>query len=542
MSDYVTKTNVLSALSRFKENTDELYETKADASTLKNAIQATDARVSNLEEKAGDYVEVNYRGTDAVPTGKCKKALVNTIVHKTRAWNSLVNNNSKTGTATGLTFTRVNQTVTVSGTYQSGGDANAYVFSDDVIPEYNGHAYLIFVTDQRFGLYVYGATTFGVQSATVLKATASGSMGLTIRATGFSNGDSVNASVGVVIRDVSLIFPEYTADQLQALGVSGLVKICSDLLTPDAFSEGKTISTEVEGVESRKVAFENKTISGGSEVSANNRVLTDFISVEASTQYTLALQFAESGQNIFEVHYFNSSKTWTGSTAINATSAIITTSNTSAYIKVLLRYSDNRTTTPSDWLGKLMVDGVEYKASILSTLSISPASTGHSAGSVADTDELCVEVEEGVFNRRKTTRVGSVDLGSLNWTKQNSIFYSDVYSDVVAVGSYDVVNGLTAEYVPVTLMTIEATPYSIAVSNTPRIYVNDPSLASLDASAFKTAMNGKIFYYEKATYTETLSDPIIDNLITTEGGGTIRTKQTQGTEIDNSLDVGYLAL
>ena len=39
MSDYVTKTNVLSALGRFKENTDNLYGTKADANDLKNACE-----------------------------------------------------------------------------------------------------------------------------------------------------------------------------------------------------------------------------------------------------------------------------------------------------------------------------------------------------------------------------------------------------------------------------------------------------------------------------------------------------------------------
>lgn len=98
MSDYVTKTNVLSALARFKENTDALYETKADANDMKSEINQHEARLQNLEQKAGDYSIVQYRGTNAVPTGKASYGLVEKIVGKTRAWNQLVDTDTSSVT------------------------------------------------------------------------------------------------------------------------------------------------------------------------------------------------------------------------------------------------------------------------------------------------------------------------------------------------------------------------------------------------------------------------------------------------------------
>lgn len=64
MGDYVTKTNVLSALARFKENTDELYETKADANDMKSEINQHDARLDSLENVGWNWVlqsDGNYR-------------------------------------------------------------------------------------------------------------------------------------------------------------------------------------------------------------------------------------------------------------------------------------------------------------------------------------------------------------------------------------------------------------------------------------------------------------------------------------------------
>lgn len=59
MSDYVTKTNLLSALGRFKENTDNLYGTKAEASDLKSAIENT--TIWGIDQQS----EVTFEGDGA---------------------------------------------------------------------------------------------------------------------------------------------------------------------------------------------------------------------------------------------------------------------------------------------------------------------------------------------------------------------------------------------------------------------------------------------------------------------------------------------
>lgn len=64
MGDYVTKTNVLSALARFKENTDALYETKADANDMKSEIDQHDARLDSLENVGWNWIlqpDGNYK-------------------------------------------------------------------------------------------------------------------------------------------------------------------------------------------------------------------------------------------------------------------------------------------------------------------------------------------------------------------------------------------------------------------------------------------------------------------------------------------------
>ena len=160
---------------------DLTYETKADASDLKSAIQSNTARIENLEQEHGGLVITQYRGSNSVPSGKATNAKVTTIVGKSRPWNNLVGSS----------------TTSVS-------------------------------------------TTSGKKYLTVISGTASI----------IDGGSSVSVTGGVdIVRDLNLIFPEYTNAQIATLGVSGLVAICPDLLTYDSYGYS-LVDTEVEGVES----------------------------------------------------------------------------------------------------------------------------------------------------------------------------------------------------------------------------------------------------------------------------------------------------
>ena len=559
------------------------YETKADASLLKDATESNTARIQNLEEKAGDYVPVNYRGTDAVPTGKCKKALVNTIVHKTRAWNQLVHAVTTSPQTNNATINSFSDGVT---TFTASAYRGKLYFSRLYNPLPNVADKVVLVAVQiktttaitNVRMYAYGgycvkscvASTSWQTVFRIVKTSSSWGYDLTnqneisIEDTRSSDWDAVQVRKPMC-RDLSLIAPEFTPSGNDDADIATLLQKFPDLLKWDAFSDGKTISTEVEGVESKSanmvdsdsfLDFSSMTKSGdvyscswaagfSSWTNTNKPSKGKF---KENTQYTISWKATcGNASNVgWSVKYTDGTSSFLAS--VNSTSETYAT-GTSASGKtidyIVFNYGSGSTFSFRELMVNEGTSAMPYSPyGTLATLSISPASTGHSAGSVADTDELCVEVEEGVFKRRKTTKVGKKLFASTDsWTKtaQNSFYISLVDKKTGVVGL--TCNKYIAYQYSLGPSAIVDHPNMIGQnSGTNAIYFYSADSASLTEAQFAEYMAGVEIYFELATPTETLSDPIIDNLITTEGGGTIRTKQTQGTEIDNSLDVGYLAL
>ena len=137
-----------------------------------------------------------------------------------------------------------------------------------------------------------------------------------------------------------------------------------------------------------------------------------------------------------------------------------------------------------------------YTSSILSLPISTYFPTGmKSAGNVYD------ELTES----KAITRVGMVDLGSLTWTYMPNNYFrsSAVISDAKTPPNEDTVaNILCSKLKANTANYVYANNEGIAIDGTGRIriyYANMPT----DATAFKTAMNGVMLYYELATPTET---------------------------------------
>ena len=158
------------------------------------------------------------------------------------------------------------------------------------------------------------------------------------------------------------------------------------------------------------------------------------------------------------------------------------------------------------------------------------------AGEAHDT----IEVVEGDkvagiqrYNLVKVKRIGTVDLGTINWVYEsgNARFYSASTIDDMAVKPYGqniYPNIVCSKYPAVPTYNLDQhQDKAISTNNsqaTPRIFVADSSYT--DATAFKTAMNGVILNYELATPTRTI---IAENLTfeevsaTIEQGGSIET-------------------
>ena len=86
---------------------DQTYETKADASDLKSAIQANSKRITNLETKAGDEIPVTYPsptyGMDGVPASVAPYGKVRELIMNSRVKNQLAQNGDFSNGTTGWT-------------------------------------------------------------------------------------------------------------------------------------------------------------------------------------------------------------------------------------------------------------------------------------------------------------------------------------------------------------------------------------------------------------------------------------------------------
>lgn len=97
----------------------------------------------------------------------------------------------------------------------------------------------------------------------------------------------------------------------------------------------------------------------GQETTINTRLRTDFIGVLPNTQYGIR---TNNDMQIYEIHEYVNSSSFIKYTAINASSVIFKTSSTTGYIRILMRYSDNRTVTTNDG-AKLQVERGEQLSS-----------------------------------------------------------------------------------------------------------------------------------------------------------------------------------
>lgn len=111
-------------------------------------------------------------------------------------------------------------------------------------------------------------------------------------------------------------------------------------------SENRTIYAQ--DVPSRNVLspdiVQGSLSSSGAETSATTRCRSGYAPVSASTAYTVSV----TSPLVYEIHEYTSAKAWIKYTSISATSGEITTSATTAYLRILFRKSDNADVIPSE--------------------------------------------------------------------------------------------------------------------------------------------------------------------------------------------------
>ena len=121
-------------------------------------------------------------------------------------------------------------------------------------------------------------------------------------------------------------------------------------------------------------------------------------------------------------------------------------------------------------------------------------------------------------NRKKIKRIGSVDLGTLNWeyNTNNIAFYG--YFENKKIGARNLLcQSYTTTESNIGGWLIQDLEIG-GSKNYPYLYIKDSKYTDVDT--FKQAMQGVLLYYELAEPTaETI--PEIDNYLEVEGGGTL---------------------
>lgn len=115
------------------------------------------------------------------------------------------------------------------------------------------------------------------------------------------------------------------------------------------------------------------------------------------------------------------------------------------------------------------------------------------------------DVYDEIVGNKYIKRVGSVDLGSLNWSKaQDGRFYSGGISQQVYISAAtEIAKGICSKYKASTDIKVatEVSILAFAIGVDGYIYVRDPELESGNADAFRVAMQDQdvILYYALAT-------------------------------------------
>lgn len=539
---------------------------------VKGKLNQHESRLENLEQKAGDYTTVQYRGTNAVPTGKAKYGLVKSIVGKSRAWNQLVkngnfsntNNWSNAGNVTSFSVSGNVATVTVN----SSSD-NTYLdqYYFDFVA---GHKYLLvcdfYNVDGQSSAYTYCGTYPSITSwygnplptgswYSYLAIRTAESTGTSRIRLGMRDSSAIGSwsykMRNCHMHDLTLIFgpgnePSTVADALAQLPSLGQY---------NAYDAGSLVSTEVNGVKSGGFnLWDEQTQDGyynanGVVVSRTDQLCTlNRINIKPNTAYYFKSPNPTDGNFCF----YDASGNFLS--RIDSMASFVSPPN-AYYLNVSFGSRYGATYNHNVCIN---ISGSEdgtykpYREPV--TLSLSETVTLRSAGSVADTDELNVEVlVDGVKvnKRRQTTRVGSIVLDGSNDEPYSSYSSSydgfEIYIDGIKVDAVNPSTQMLSDVFPIrTARGNSGTGLLIktwtSTSDSNSIYLCGTGETTIEGLRTWLASHVTTINFNLATPNTELIDPIIDNFIEVEGGGTIDTIQTQTPVIDNSLDVGYLAV
>lgn len=454
------------------------------------------------------------------------------------AFNQLNPNDKLSGQINSVDFTQNNDgSWTINGT----ASATAFKIISSPIPLISGHKYLL------KGAYGGSSSTYSLYEDAFAKY--DNGEGII-----FTASSSTNTALGLKVNNGANISNKKVYPQLFDLTLMGLDSITTveefNRIFPNdyyPYNVGEIRNTTASGIKVNGynawdedyrvglIQYDKNQSNFGQDISGSNVCSKNYIKVAPGRTYSLEPTSTQKSGIIF-CYDANKTPIIVGERGyIPVTGNPTTLPNNCSYIKFYM----------SNPYGSVYKNDICFHLSTLRTgyapykepKAISFASTELlGAGEAHDT----IEVVEGDkvagiqrYNLVQVKRVGTVDLGTINWVYEsgNARFYSASTIDGMAVKPYGqniYPNIVCSKYPTVPTYNIDQhQDKAISTNNsqaTPRIFVTDSSYT--DATAFKTAMSGVILNYELATPTRTT---IAENLTfeevsaTIEQGGSIET-------------------
>ena len=575
--DYVELSVDLSEYAKLTDlAAEETARETADAN-LNNAINQLDHRLDNLEQSKGDYIVSSYKDGSITPSGKGAWAVVEGLRGVSRVENQMIQNYNFADTSvweasTGVGFSVSGNVATISydtayrGIYQriSISKGHKYLVRVDLKKVDADAGVQVILTDSSHFTLIVSTDNVGTNWTTccgvVSTDTEIGTSFMYIRngSSGYASAKSVQAR-NVVLTDLSVYFAGDPSVDVSSLTIAEIQTNYPHLLTPSEYGT-RIVDSSYSGVRAWGVnLIDASNLVADSYVESLTGIIrvvsgvkrTDYMRVKGGESYFFGGYITANSGNTGA--YFDINKNFLGAITNDSDARPFVAPANCAYVVMnfwLNKWGDLATTAyfvPYD-LPHVWSPYME------NTLSLTY--TGKSAGSVYDSCEPNVEVE-GVARKRETEKVGTIVYDGSddeNWTKgSGNNFYSQL-NTLIKAGSEGYADRLLCDrLIPVinqsstdfTQGTKVVTGYRDSGGNYPNqnwLYVRiDDTITSVALLKAWLAQNPITVYYELAEESVTLSDPILDNTLLTEGGGRLSTVQT-GTVVDGSFDMGFITL
>ena len=455
--------------------------------------------------------------------------------------------NDNVYTLNDVTFTvdTTNKTITVNGT----ASAYTYFYIDptQLNNMIEGHKYLMYGCPSggswgTYCLYLAGGYFLDVGGPTIAECTAEWlAEANKSQMIAIWNGATINNKVfHCGLRDLSVIFPEGVPST-----VAECVAKCSDILKYDAFGTSM-VDTTVEGVRSisrnrlKPSTFKSNLISwggidnGDGTVTISASQLSSKIVWENDTDSdVLSFCFTGSGSSNMIVRYTDGNYDYIQN--LTSVGTWLTSDNTKRVKALEGAWITGDTVLNIAKCGIFTGSTSTWSDYDEQTLSLPTPVTLRSAGNVAEVFDL----ETG----KKTNPLGEYTFtGSEAGQDTFGAGFIFRVSDLIGVDASAL---MMKEFVPINPNSIYSGTeigFALVVPSNGTIGFYDPSKFTSKAECMAYLTGKKVYYGLVTPNADTQLTPVINNTIKTEGGGTINTIQTQTPVIDNSMDVGYLAL